>query len=266
MILSLKQLSNQIGVEGITMIDEAIILAAGRGRRLKPLTDHAPKCLTEVHGTPILAHTLQGISAAGIHSCTIVVGYLSAAVEHAMGSHYGDVDLKYVYNSDFDKTNDMYSLWLASEKLERGVLLLEGDIYFSHSMLRRVFSEVGDRSCYIAGAYDGRKDEVVLSTDRSLRIERVDVVKDCPLQTGPNRFISGGMLVLQRHYGRMLSSWLTDFVDRGRVDLLFDAVIAEHLQDEALYVCRIGHDEWVEIDTREDLIRAEKTFGKRPSV
>jgi choline kinase len=262
MILSLKQLSNQIGVEGIPMINEALILAAGRGKRLKPLTDHAPKCLTEVHGTSILAHALQGLSSAGIHRCTIVVGYLSSAVEHVMGSLYADVQLKYVYNSDFDKTNDMYSLWLASEMLERGVLLMEGDIYFSHPMLHRVLIEAGNRSCYVAGDYDGRRDEVVLSTNSDLRIERVDVVTRCPLETGPRRFISAGMLVLQRRYCRKLSAWLMDFVNMGRVDLLFDVVISEHLQDEPIYVSRIGHDEWVEIDTGEDLKRAERTFGR----
>ena len=242
------------------MIDKALILAAGRGQRLKPLTDHAPKCLTEVHGVPILVNTLQGLSSAGIRRCTIVVGYFSSVIEDAVGSRFEDVELQYVYNRDYEKTNDMYSLWLAAEMLEHGVLLLEGDIFFSHSMLNRVLSQAGSRSFYIAGDYDGRRDEVMISTNRKLRITSVDVLTDHSAETGPFRFISTGMLVLQQHYARLLSGWLSEFVRQGRVNVLFDAVIAEYLDDAPLYVSRIGHHEWVEIDTIEDLEKAEKTF------
>ncbi len=244
------------------MIDRALILAAGRGQRLKPLTDRAPKCLTEVHGVPILENALRGLSSAGIRGCTIVAGYFSSVITDIMGSRFGDVELQYVYNRDYEKTNDMYSLWLAAEMLERGVLLLEGDVFFNHTMLHRVLLQAGSRSCYIAGDYDGRRDEVVVSTDRNLRIRSVDVLTDRSAEIGPFRFISAGMLVLQQNYARLLSAWLSEFVRQGRVNVLFDAVIAEHLDDAPLYASRIGHHEWVEIDTIGDLERAEKTFHK----
>jgi CTP:phosphocholine cytidylyltransferase-like protein len=262
MILSIKKLSNQIGVGSVRMIDKAVILAAGMGRRLKPLTDHAPKCLTEVHGTPILINTLKGLSSAGIRVCTIVVGYFSSAIEKLMGSRFKNVELKYVYNRDFENTNDMYSLWLAAEMLEQGVLLFEGDIFFSYEMLHRVLSHIGSRSCYVAGDYDGRTDEVVVTTDRNLRIKSVDVLSGCGIEIVPNRFISAGILVLQQRYAKKLSSWLSEFVRDGKTDLLFDAVIAEHLNEAPLYVSRIGHHEWVEIDKLGDLEKAENTFTK----
>jgi choline kinase len=243
------------------MIDRALILAAGRGQRLKPLTDRAPKCLTEVHGTPILVNTLRGLSSVGIRRCTIVIGYLSAVVEKTMGSRFENVELRYVYNRDFDTTNDMYSLWLAADMLEQGVFLMEGDIYFSHAMLGRLFSQMGDTSCYAAGAYDGRSNEVVVSTDGSNRIVSLDVLTDHGVEIAENRFISAGILMLQQSYAKKLSSWLSDFVDAGKTDLLFDAVIAEHLEEEPLLVHPIGHHEWVEIDTVRDLERAETTFA-----
>jgi choline kinase len=248
------------------MIDRAIILAAGRGQRLKPLTDNAPKCLTEVHGTPILANALRGLSSIGIRSCTVVVGYFASAIEDAVGKRFGDVALQYVHNSDYEKTNDMYSLWLAAETLAQGAILLEGDIFFSHSMLRRIFSRAGDRSFYIGGDYDGRTDEVVVSTDRKLRISAVDVLTNCSAEIRPFRFISAGMLVLQKHYAGLLCSWLSESVKRGRVNVLFDAVIAEHLADAPLYVSRIGHHEWVEIDTIGDLEKAEETFHRHGHI
>jgi choline kinase len=243
------------------MIDKALVLAAGRGERLKPLTDRAPKCLTEVHGTPILVNTLRGLSSVGIRCCTIVIGYLSEIIEKTMGSRFEDVELRYVYNRDYDTTNDMFSLWLAADTLEQGVLLMEGDIYFSHAMLGRVFSAMGNISCYMGGAYDGRGNEVVVSTDRNHRIVSLQVLTDHGIEIVENRFISAGMLILQQGYAKRLSSWLSEFVEAGRTGLLFDAVIAEHLEEAPLFACPIDHHEWVEIDTIRDLERAETTFA-----
>jgi choline kinase len=242
------------------MIGEALILAAGSGLRLKPLTDHAPKCLTEVHGVPILENALRGLSYAGIHTCTLVVGHFASVIEDIMGNSFGDVKLQYVHNIEYRTTNDMYSLWMAAEMLERGVLLLEGDVFFSNSMLNRVLLQVGSRSCYIAGDYNGNRDEILISTDQDMRIRSVDVLTDRNAETGALRFMSAGMLVVQRDYGKQLSTWLSEFVKRGSVEVLFDEVIAEHIGDAPLYVSRIGHHEWVEIDTGRDLERAEETF------
>lgn len=242
------------------MIDQALILAAGYGLRLKPLTDHAPKCLTEVHGVPILENALRGLSYAGIHTCTLVVGHFASVIEDVLGNHFGDIELRYVHNREYRTTNDMYSLWMAAEMLERGVLLLEGDVFFSNSMLKRVLSQVGSRSCYIAGDYNGSRDEILISANQDMRIRSIDVLTDRSAETGTLRFMSAGMLVVQRDYGKQLSTWLSEFVQRGSVEVLFDAVIAEHIGDAPLYVSRIGHHEWVEIDTARDLEKAEETF------
>ena len=242
------------------MIDQALILAAGYGLRLKPLTDHAPKCLTEVHGVPILENALRGLSYAGIHTCTLVVGHFASFIEDVLGNHFGDIELRYVHNREYRTTNDMYSLWMAAEMLERGVLLLEGDVFFSNSMLKRVLSQVGSRSCYIAGDYNGSRDEILISADQDMRIRSIDVLTDRSAETGTLRFMSAGMLVVQRDYGKQLSTWISEFVQRGSVEVLFDAVIAEHIGDAPLYVSRIGHHEWVEIDTARDLEKAEETF------
>lgn len=242
------------------MIEQAIILAAGLGTRLKPLTDHAPKCMTEVHGTPILLNALRNLRENGIERCTIAVGYMSQAVKSAVGNEFEGLKISYVYNRIYYKTNDMYSLWLARSALERGALVLEGDVFFRSETLRRAISAMGERSYYLAGKYMGKENEVWIETNESMRVRSIVSFKNESGPIGAHTYLSSGMLAVQPEYGRLFSRWLTEFVDSGRVNLLFDDILGEHALEEELYIFKIEDSDWVEIDTREDLERAEAVF------
>jgi choline kinase len=242
------------------VIDNAVILAAGLGLRLKPLTNHAPKCLTEVHGIPILHNTLRILSELRFTACTIVVGYLSSAIRRSIGSSFEGLSIHYIENLEYRHTNDMYSLWLARRTLIQGALLIEGDIFFQNSTIEPVMRPQNSRSCYLAGRYNGSPNEILLITDQGLRIVSLETLHEDGGPEGPNRYMSSGLLLLQPDYGTRLSQWLDQWVREGRVDVLFDAVIAEHIGEMPLYVCPIGHEEWVEVDTAEDLSRAEQLF------
>jgi choline kinase len=242
------------------MIARAVILAAGLGLRLKPLTDRAPKCLTEVNGTPLLKKALHNLSLLGIETCTIVVGYLSAAIHDAVGDRFETLEIRYRENKHYSTTNDLYSLWLARSEIEKGALLLEGDIFFEAEILERVLVQCGGQSCYLAGRYDGSRDEVLIETDSTSRINSVKLLNGQSSHPGSLRYMSSGILLIQPDYGKALSRWLDEFVEAEKTDLLFDAVIAQHTGNMPLHVCEISHNEWVEIDTREDLMRAERIF------
>jgi len=244
------------------MITEAIVLAAGMGTRLKPITDHAPKCLTEVNGVPILVNTLENLSRNGIKCCTIVTGYLSDVIVGTIGDKYSSVAIEYIRNEQFEKTNDMYSLWLARHVLERGALILEGDIYFKHHTLSRSLKSMDSRSFYLSGKYNGKKSEILLITDDDFRIQSIRVLgKDEKGRPAPNHFMSTGILSIQSDYGIRFSGWLSDAVRANNTRVLFDSILSNHITELPLYVFEVGHDEWVEIDTPEDLAVAERVFG-----
>jgi len=242
------------------MIDTAVILAAGSGTRLKPLTDSAPKCLTEVNGTPILINMLQNLIDIGMRSCTIVTGYLYHVITDLIGTQYKTLKVDYIVNSRFKTTNDMYSLWLARKKIEKGVLIIEGDIFFRAETLTRAFSSMGQKSYYVAGKYDGRENEILIKTDKKYLIKSVEVLRNRRGDEGTRYFMSSGILLVQAEYGKKLSQWLSEYVECQEVQVLFDDVISAHTKDCSLYVFKIDHREWVEIDTKEDLKKAELTF------
>ncbi len=121
----------------------AIVLAAGLGSRLRPLTDLRPKPLVEVNGMPILHNALRNLEAIGVGEVTVVVGYRKDAIQYACGSRFGGVEINYVESTVFDRTGSAYSLWLAREVLLSGdCLLLEGDVFFEQDALRRLSGPV----------------------------------------------------------------------------------------------------------------------------
>ncbi len=242
------------------MINNAIILAAGLGLRLKPITDHAPKCLTEVNGVPILTNTLRFLENIGIRTCTLVTGYHSDTVKKIVKDKFGSLDIEYVINERYENTNDMYSLWLARDKLKKGTVLLEGDIFIAEETMRLVLDGAGNRSFYLTGKYNGKKDEILITTNRNLRISSVQILSGRCGEIDEMHYMSTGILVIQKDYGDLLSGWLDEFVQQNRLDVLFDAVIGAHVDDFPIYVECIEHNEWVEIDTADDLKRAEKLF------
>ena len=241
-------------------IKHAIVLAAGLGKRLKPITDHSPKCLTEVNRTPILVNTLENLSAIGISNCTIVIGYLSDKIVQTIGTRFSGVDVQYIENSIYESTNDMYSLWLARETLTKGAVIIEGDVFIRSETLKRALYSMDERSFYIAGKYNGKADEVIIKTDSKRRIRSIHVSWGKGTSPGSNTFVSCGILAVQTDYGKRFSRWLADWVHEKKVTYLFDDVLSQYAGSYPLWVYEIGRDEWVEIDTAEDLKRAEALF------
>jgi choline kinase len=243
------------------VLDKAIILAAGFGSRLIPLTDGAPKCLTLVNGTPILLNALGALACAGVKECVIVTGYMAQAVESAVGGSHSGMKVRYVLNEHYAKTNDMYSLLLASDALVEGALVVEGDVFFRPPLLLEADGTMGPKSYYFAGLYDGRTNELRIETSADRYVLSIDVLRGG--KSGPkgrNVFFSAGFLAVQRELGVRLSRWLSEFAARGEVNILFDDVLAAHVRESGLFVYEISMRDWVEIDTLEDLKRAEETF------
>lgn len=121
-------------------MNKAIILAAGKGSRLAPLTDMAPKPLVEVNGTPIIVNALENLAAFGIKDVYIVKGYLGDVLELRLGSHFKNLNLHYILNKDYAGTNSMYSLLLGMKVIEQeeDIMVLEGDVFFEKSVFNNL--------------------------------------------------------------------------------------------------------------------------------
>lgn len=128
---------------------KAIILIAGRGSRLKPLTDSVPKCLTEINGKTILENMLESLEREGVKESILVVGYMGDKIKEKIGDKFGRMNIKYVENEIYDKTNSSYSLWLALKNLDSEILILEGDVFFENELLARFLKSPSSNSIIV---------------------------------------------------------------------------------------------------------------------
>lgn len=121
---------------------KAIILVAGMGTRLKPLTLENHKCLTEVNGVAILENALKNLSTVGVSQVILVVGYLKDQIRDRIGSRFADMSITYAENNIYDQTNTVYSLQKGLDVLKDydEMLLLEGDVFFHKEVLDDLIS------------------------------------------------------------------------------------------------------------------------------
>ena len=115
---------------------KAIILAAGHGSRLLPLTLTTPKCLVEVGGRAILDHQLDAVSAAGFDGAVIVGGYRIDQIDAHLAARDGGLPTTLVFNPFWSVANSIGSVWAASAHLDSPFALMNGDTLFDAAILR----------------------------------------------------------------------------------------------------------------------------------
>lgn len=124
------------------MIDHAILLAAGQGSRLLPMTETVPKCLVKVGGRTILSQQLDALAAAGIARVTVVTGYRHPQVAEALAQG-SPVRAQARFNPFWAVANSIGSVWAVRDELSRPFCLLNGDTLFDSAIIAAALREAG---------------------------------------------------------------------------------------------------------------------------
>jgi NDP-sugar pyrophosphorylase family protein len=245
--------------------DHAVILAAGLGSRLRPLTAQRSKPLVSVHGVPILHNTLSVLSEVGVKTATIVVGYRKELIQATCGSRFGNVELHYVESSAFGRTGSAYSLWLAREALLSGdVLLLEGDVFFETAVLDRLVRCGGSDVAAVA-PFDETMTGSAVTISTSGTIDQVlmkqsaaDLNRDETLFKTMNLF-----RFAQDTLRRAVVPALDEVVGSGAVTACVEQVLTYLIGECGLRLAAAdcGDLKWFEIDNEENLHTAETIFA-----
>ena len=245
-------------------IRKAIILVAGGGLRLRPMTDHIPKCLIQINNKSILVNALENLENNGISETLLVVGYKSEQIKETIGNHFKGMKIVYCQNPIYDKTNNIYSLCLVRDHLKEGVILLEGDVFFEEKILKELLSKDKEKTHWAVDRFTKELDGCMLTTGEDNRIVDIRIVRENLTEYEDNVFKSVGMLKITSDFGRTFEGWLDREIKNDVTDIYYDLVLAKHIKEKAIYICDIDGSKWAEIDTQEDLNLAEKRMGDIP--
>ena len=116
-------------------VTTALLLAAGMGSRLYPLTQIEPKCHTMVNGTSILERLVICLNQHGFKRLVVVTGHLEHCIREFLGTQTDGISVEYIFNPLYETTNNIYSLWMARERIHESFLLVESDLIFDESLL-----------------------------------------------------------------------------------------------------------------------------------
>lgn len=124
---------------------KAIILAAGQGKRLLPLTQDTPKTLLNISGTTILEYQLVTLASCNVKEVVLVGGFrvdkLKDYAERYIALHGLDLKLKVINNKDYAITNNLYSLWLAKDEMTSDFLVINGDNVFDRRAIVKMIQQ-----------------------------------------------------------------------------------------------------------------------------
>ena len=245
-----------------TKVTTALLLAAGTGTRLQPLTLDAPKCLTEVGGIPILERLVNNLHAQGFERLVVVLGRFGDRIQEFLQQHADDIQVDYVTNPDYRTTNNIYSLWLAREQIREPFLLVESDLVFEASMLDDMLQPDKIAISRILPWMNGAT--VELGPERRVTAFRA----------GGDRFGHAPQYKTVNLYSISLNSWnkieerLNRYISEGRLNEYYEAVFTEMVADGTLSFDAVffDPDRWYEIDTMADLHAAEDMFTRPHSI
>lgn len=237
-------------------VTTAVLLAAGTGTRLKPLTDDAPKCLSEVSGVAILQRLVHSLRDHGFKRLVIVVGYLDHRVREFLNEVPGSIEIEFVINPRFATTNNLYSLWLARNVVDEPCLLLESDVVFDSSLLSEMLQPgrmaVSQMQTWMNGT--------TVTVDAAQHVTAFQLgVAEATFETLHKTV---NMYSFSKSTWRTFVQRLSSHVSAGHVNEYYETVLAEMLCDGSLCFDAVPFDggRWYEIDTLEDLRKAELMF------
>ena len=221
----------------------AIILAAGMGTRLRPLTLKTPKPLIPVQGEPMAERQIKFLHEKGIKDITIVTGYLNESFYY-LQEKYG---VKLVHNDKYNEYNNLYTMYLVKEFLPNA-FVLEGDVYLNRNILDETVTE----STYFSARKSNFNNEWMLKIGADGYLGNIVVGSD------HEELIMCGVSYWSQEDGEFLKGKLEQAIEQGGFEEMFwDNLVKDSLDELKIKVHELKSDDLFEIDSLDELNELE---------
>ena len=249
---------------------QAIILAAGMGKRLGELTEDNTKCMVAVNGVRLIDRMLRQLSTLDLKRVVIVVGYKGANLIDYIGNRYDDkLSIEYIQNPIYDKTNNIYSLALAKQLMqEDDTLLLESDLIFDESMLGLLVNNPYPNLALVA-KYETWMDGTMVCIDEGNNIVNF-VPKAAFRYEDVNKYYK--TVNIYKFSKEFSKTKYVPFLDAyskavGNNEYYENVLrIISFLNSKDLKALPISDEKWYEIDDKQDLDIAEALFAEEEDI
>lgn len=232
---------------------KAIILAAGIGSRLRPLTDEIPKCMIEVNGIKIIENQLNALKENNINDITVVTGYKSSLLEKFIKENYQNIQI--IKNENYMETNNMYSMNLAKDFINNDeFIFMNADVFFDKEIIKELILN-SEKNLIVCdnGNYLEESMKIVLKENKIIEINK---------KISQNKAYGTTIDIykLSKEASKIFFEIINDYINIKNEQNLWTEVAVQDLINKILFKPMDINYKWVEIDNLDDLNQAISIF------
>ncbi len=249
---------------------QALILAAGMGRRMGKYTESSTKCMITVAGKTLLERAVDALKEAGIHKLVMVIGYGAEKVREFVASkNYTGMSIEYVYNYDYADTNNIYSLYLARDYLQKDdTILLESDLIFDQDIVKKVV-EAEAKNVAVVAKYEQWMDGTVVTLDhRNHIVDFIDKTK-FKYEEVDSYYKTVNIYKFSKEFSeKKYLPFLGAYLKAYGTNQYYEQVlkIFAHIKNSELSAYVLEEENWYEIDDAQDLDIANTIFADERQI
>ena len=243
---------------------KAIILTAGYGRRMRPLTDNNHKTLLKIGDETIIERIINGLVENNINDIVIVTGYLKEKLTKFLLKTFPKVNFTFVDNPDYETTNNIYSMALAFDNIEidQDIMLIESDLIYNAKIIKQLIESPYDNVALV-DKYGAGMDGTVVKINKgiitqvipphlqSAKFDFSDKFKTLNIYKFSKEFASHEFKKLLTYYAKVID-------DNCYYELILGILI--YMQQQKIHALEISGDNWAEVDDPNDLNSALYVF------
>lgn len=248
---------------------QVIILAAGMGKRLGELTQNNTKCMIRVNGMTLIERVLTQFSKVDLKKVIMVIGYKGEELRNFIGDSYKSLPVEYIVNPVYDKTNNIYSLFLAKEQLQQDdTLLIESDLIFEDRVLDKILSDPYPNIALVA-KYESWMDGTVVTLDNDNNILNFITKKAFNFDHKGSYYKTVNIYKFSKEFSRThYVPFLDAYINALGCNEYYEQVlrVIALLDKPGLKALPLHGEKWYEIDDIQDLNNAETIFAEEENM
>ena len=238
----------------ISKVKTAVLLSAGLGTRMRPITNSIPKPLVKVNDKSLIETVINSLIYYGVENIYIVTGYLADKFAFLENKYKEKCKITFVYNKDYETKNNISSLYVVKDLIKDNCFICEADLFIPDE---KFFSTLNIKnSCYFGNFLKGHSDDWAFVCDSDKKITKISI-------GGDNLFNMVGISVWSKEDFLKIGNRVEKMMNEPNGDKKFwDEAVDEILDKISVYVLPVENGKIIEIDTVEELERVRKNYEK----